>query len=45
LVTPLESRRHAFIARGQKLVAAVRRHLVSERGFPKESVTFTGNWR
>lgn len=36
---------YAFVAGGQKLAAAVRRHLVGERGMAKESVTFTGYWR
>ncbi|MBB3036947.1 siderophore-interacting protein [Hoyosella altamirensis] len=36
---------YAFIAGGQKLVSSIRRHLVNERGLPKDAVTFTGYWR
>lgn len=36
---------YAFVAGGQKLAAGVRRHLVSDRKMPKDSVTFTGYWR
>ncbi len=36
---------YAWVAGGRRLATEVRRHLVGERGFPKDSVTFTGYWR
>lgn len=36
---------YAFVAGGNTLATTVRRHLVNDRGFSKESVTFTGYWR
>ena len=36
---------HAFIVGEQSLPTMARRYLVSERGIPKESVSFTGYWR
>lgn len=36
---------YAFAAGGQQLATSVRRHLVNERGLPKDAVTFTGYWR
>ncbi|MFI0977190.1 siderophore-interacting protein [Streptomyces sp. NPDC021093] len=36
---------YAWAAGGQRLAAGVRRHLVTDRGFGKEAVTFTGYWR
>jgi NADPH-dependent ferric siderophore reductase len=40
-----DGRGYAFVAGGQKLVSTMRRQLVTERAFPKESITFTGYWR
>ncbi|GAA3490488.1 siderophore-interacting protein [Streptomyces cremeus] len=36
---------YAWTAGGRHLATGVRRHLVTERGFPKDAVTFTGYWR
>lgn len=36
---------YAWVAGAQRLATGVRRHLVTDRGFPKDSVTFTGYWR
>ncbi|MFI5804044.1 siderophore-interacting protein [Streptomyces sp. NPDC051561] len=36
---------YAWTAGGQKLASGVRRHLVTQRGFGKDAVTFTGYWR
>ena len=36
---------YAWTAGGQKLATGVRRHLVTDRGFAKDAVTFTGYWR
>ncbi|CAM5573041.1 siderophore-interacting protein [Streptomyces spiroverticillatus] len=36
---------YAWTAGGRRLATGVRRHLVTDRGFPKDTVTFTGYWR
>ncbi|MFF0743672.1 siderophore-interacting protein [Streptomyces sp. NPDC004111] len=36
---------YAWTAGAQKLATGVRRHLVADRGFGKDAVTFTGYWR
>lgn len=36
---------NAFIAGESKLATGGRRHLVGERGVPKDQVTFCGYWR
>ena len=36
---------HAFIVGEQSLPTLARRYLVSERGIPKDAVSFTGYWR
>ncbi|MCX5202366.1 siderophore-interacting protein [Streptomyces sp. NBC_00237] len=36
---------YAWTAGGQRLATGIRRHLVTDRGFPKDAVTFTGYWR
>ncbi|BDZ64193.1 siderophore-interacting protein [Agromyces mangrovi Wang et al. 2018] len=37
--------RHAFAVGEQALATGIRRHLVGERGWPKESIDFCGYWR
>ncbi|SDK94342.1 NADPH-dependent ferric siderophore reductase, contains FAD-binding and SIP domains [Streptomyces indicus] len=36
---------YAWVAGGRRLATQTRRHLVGERGFTKDAVTFTGYWR
>ncbi|MFI6942105.1 siderophore-interacting protein [Streptomyces sp. NPDC050418] len=36
---------YAWVAGGRRLATETRRHLVGERGFAKDAVTFTGYWR
>ncbi|WP_415951195.1 siderophore-interacting protein [Streptomyces sp. KLOTTS4A1] len=36
---------YAWVAGGRRLATGTRRHLVGERGWSKDSVTFTGYWR
>lgn len=40
-----EGRGFAFVAGERDLATGVRRHLVTDRGFTKEDVSFTGFWR
>lgn len=39
------TRGYAFAAGGNTLATTARRHLVDDRGFAKDAVTFTGYWR
>lgn len=36
---------YAWVAGESTAVQAIRRHLVRDRGIPRESITFTGYWR
>ena len=40
-----DGRAYAWVAGESTAVQAIRRHLVHERGVPREAVTFTGYWR